>query len=155
MITTGRQVRVRVPPTTDRQKLKEVAAGLFNDGGSTVLMDGLLEIDERFFRRSENRWPVFVIFTSDGIVMQSDRPAARGRAAIAQVYSGQGGNDLRLRAFSYAVSDSVGFILGGYRYGAQPNDVGKFTLTLRRVEGRWLITSDMDNANVAAPKRGG
>jgi hypothetical protein len=47
--------------------LKETAAGLFNDGGSTVLMDGLLEIDERFFRKAENRWPVFVIFTSDGI----------------------------------------------------------------------------------------
>ena len=29
-------------------------------------MDGLLEIDERFFRKAENRWPVFVIFTSDG-----------------------------------------------------------------------------------------
>jgi hypothetical protein len=66
LITTGRQVRVRMPPTTDRQKLKDMAAGLFNDGGPTVLMDGLLEIDERFFRKAENRWPVFVIFTSDG-----------------------------------------------------------------------------------------
>jgi hypothetical protein len=67
LITTGRQVRVRLPPTTDRQKLKDLAAGLFSDGGPTVLMDGLLEIDERFFRKAENRWPVFVIFTSDGI----------------------------------------------------------------------------------------
>lgn len=66
LITTGRQVRVRVPPTTDRQKLKDMAAGLFNDGGGTVLMDGLLEIDDRFFKKVENRWPVFVIFTSDG-----------------------------------------------------------------------------------------
>jgi hypothetical protein len=66
LITTGRQVRVRLGPTTDRQKLKDMAAGLFNDGGGTVLMDGLLEIDERFFRKAESRWPVFVIFTSDG-----------------------------------------------------------------------------------------
>jgi hypothetical protein len=66
LITTGRQVRVRLPPTTDRQKLKDMAASLFNDGGGTVLMDGLLEIDERFFRKAEGRWPVFVIFTSDG-----------------------------------------------------------------------------------------
>jgi hypothetical protein len=66
LITTGRQVRVRVPPTIDRQKLKTMAAGLFNDGGGTVLMDGLLEIDDRFFKKAEDRWPVFVIFTSDG-----------------------------------------------------------------------------------------
>jgi hypothetical protein len=25
--------------------------------------------------------------------------------------------------------------------------VGKFTLTLRRVAGKWLIVSDMDNGN--------
>ena len=33
LITTGRQVRVRLQPTTDRQKLKDMAAGLFSDGG--------------------------------------------------------------------------------------------------------------------------
>ena len=66
LISTGRQMRVRVPPTTDRKKLKDTAAGLFTDGAGTVLMDGLLEIDERFFKRAEDRWPVIVIFTSDG-----------------------------------------------------------------------------------------
>jgi hypothetical protein len=66
-ITTGRQLRVRVPPTTDRKKLKDTAAGLFTDGAGTVLMDGLLEIDDRFFKKgADDRWPVFVIFTSDG-----------------------------------------------------------------------------------------
>src|SRR3954449_10142198 len=66
LITTGRQMRVRVQPTTDRKKLKDTAAGLFTDGAGTVLMDGLLEIDERFFKKADDRWPVFVIFTSDG-----------------------------------------------------------------------------------------
>jgi hypothetical protein len=59
-------MRVRVPPSTDRKKLKDAAAGLFTDGAGTVLMDGLLEIDERFFKKAEDRWPVYVIFTSDG-----------------------------------------------------------------------------------------
>ena len=59
-------MRVRVPPTTDRKKLKDTAAGLFTDGAGTVLMDGLLELDDRFFKKSDERWPVFVIFTSDG-----------------------------------------------------------------------------------------
>jgi hypothetical protein len=71
VITTGRQVSVRLQPTTDRQKVKDVAAGLFNDGGGTRLMEGLLEVDERFFRKAEDRWPVFVIFTSDGLEISS------------------------------------------------------------------------------------
>lgn len=66
LVTTGRQMRVRVPPSTDRKKLKDTAAGLFTDGAGTVLMDGLLELDERFFKKADDRWPVFVVFTSDG-----------------------------------------------------------------------------------------
>jgi hypothetical protein len=66
LVTTGRQARVRVQPTTDRKKLKETAGGLFTDGAGTVLMDGLMEIDDRFFKKADDRWPVFVIFTSDG-----------------------------------------------------------------------------------------
>jgi hypothetical protein len=66
LVTTGRQMRVRVPPTTDRKKLKDTAAGLFTDGAGTVLMDGLLELDDRFYKKADDRWPVFVIFTSDG-----------------------------------------------------------------------------------------
>jgi len=59
-------MRVRVQPSTDRRKLKETAAGLFTDGAGTVLMDGLLEIDDRFFKKADDRWPVIVLFTSDG-----------------------------------------------------------------------------------------
>jgi len=66
LVTTGRQARVRVPPTIDRAKLKKEASGLFGDGAGTVLMDGLMEIDDRFFKKADDRWPVFVIFTSDG-----------------------------------------------------------------------------------------
>jgi hypothetical protein len=66
LVTTGRQARVRVPPTTDRRKLKDAAGGLFGDGAGTVLMDGLMEVDDRFFKKADDRWPVFVIFTSDG-----------------------------------------------------------------------------------------
>ncbi len=66
IVSTGRQVRVRVQPTSDRKKVKDAAAGLFLDGGGTPLMDGLMEIDERFMKKAENRWPVFVILTSDG-----------------------------------------------------------------------------------------
>jgi hypothetical protein len=66
IVSTGRQTRVRVPPTTDRKKAKDSAGGLFSDGGATVLGDTLLEMDDRFMRKAEDRWPVFVIVTGDG-----------------------------------------------------------------------------------------
>jgi VWFA-related protein len=66
LVSTGRQMRVRVQPTTDRKKLKDAAGSLFMDGGGTVLMDGVLEADERFMKKAEDRWPVFVILTTDG-----------------------------------------------------------------------------------------
>ncbi len=66
IVSLGRQVRVRLPPTSDRKKFKDSASGLFMDGGATVLSDGLMEIDDRFMRKAEDRWPVFVIVTSDG-----------------------------------------------------------------------------------------
>ena len=54
---------------------------------------------------------------------------------------------LRLRALAYASADSIGYIIGAYGYGDAPGDQGKFTLTLRRVGGKWLIASDMDNGS--------
>jgi hypothetical protein len=66
LVSTGRQMRVRVQPTTDRKKFKDAATGLFSDGGATPLRDSLLEVDERFLRKAEDRWPVFVIVTGDG-----------------------------------------------------------------------------------------
>jgi|SRR5581483_9759656 len=66
IVSTGRQVRIRVPPTADRQKIKDAARGMFLDGAGTPLMDGLMEIDERFMKKADDRWPVFVILTSDG-----------------------------------------------------------------------------------------
>ena len=66
IVSTGRQVRVRVQPTADRKKIKDAAAGWFLDGGGTPLIDGLMEIDDRFMKKAEDRWPVFVIVTSDG-----------------------------------------------------------------------------------------
>jgi VWA domain-containing protein len=66
LATTGRRVQVRLAPTTDRQKALASAKGLTSDGGPTVLMDALLELDDRFMRKSVDRTAVFVILTGDG-----------------------------------------------------------------------------------------
>ncbi|WP_411278431.1 YybH family protein [Gemmatimonas sp.] len=108
----------------------------------------------RVLRDYERAWrasdvPALVaLFTEDGLVLQPGRAPVRGREAMAQVYRGQGGGALRLRALAYAQADTVGYIIGAYGYGTTPGDEGKFTLTLRRVpNGRWLIASDMDNGS--------
>ncbi|MCC6243519.1 MAG: nuclear transport factor 2 family protein [Gemmatimonadaceae bacterium] len=114
---------------------------------------------DRVLRDYERAWRagdvdrLVALFTADGVVMQPNRPPARGHAALAAVYRGQGGGPLYLRPFAYAAADTVAYILGAYRYGAQGAEVGKFTLTLHRTRNnRWLIASDMDNSSVAERK---
>jgi ketosteroid isomerase-like protein len=113
---------------------------------------------ERVLRDYERAWragdiPAIVsLFSTDGFVLQPGRAPARGREALAAIYTGQVGGDLRLRAIAFAMADTVGYIIGGYRYGDATSEVGKFTLTLRRTRGDpWLIFSDMDNSS--APPR--
>jgi ketosteroid isomerase-like protein len=92
------------------------------------------------------------LFAEDGFVLAGGRPAIRGRAAIADYY-GPGRGELALRAFAYAMSGDVAYILGGYAARRGEPDGGKFTLTLRRQpDGRWLIVSDMDNGNSRPPR---
>jgi ketosteroid isomerase-like protein len=117
-------------------------------------LDRVLRDYEQGWRAGDAR-ALAALFSEDGFVLQSGRPPVRGRAAIEKAYAGQGG-PLHLRAFSYAVGDSIGFIIGAYGYpraGAAPGapvpDMGKFTLTLKgAADGRWLIFSDMDNPSV-------
>lgn len=87
------------------------------------------------------------LFAEDGFVLPGGRHPVRGRAAVQQYYTGQGG-PLALRAFAFATEGRVGYILGGYAEKRGAPDDGKFTLTLKKdAAGRWLIYSDMDNSN--------
>ena len=86
------------------------------------------------------------IFAEDGFVLQGGKPPIRGRASIEEAYKGSGG-PLFLRALAYAAEGDVGYIIGGYTHAKGAPDDGKFTLTLKKSGGRWLIMSDMDNGN--------
>jgi hypothetical protein len=66
LVSTGRHTQVRVRPTTDYEQLRKSVKALLSDGGPTPLMDSLVEVDERFMRKAEPRFPVFVIVTGDG-----------------------------------------------------------------------------------------
>lgn len=113
---------------------------------------------DRVLRDYEAAWTsrdakaLAALFAEDGFVLQGGKPPVRGRAAIAAAYASQGGGALRLRALAFATQDTVGYIIGAYGYGDSTDDVGKFTLTLKRPrarDARWLIFSDMDNASRA------
>jgi len=111
-------------------------------------LDRVLRDYERAWRAGDAA-ALAALFAEDGFVLQGGRAPVRGRQAIRTAYTGQGGAGLRLRALSYAVADTVGYIIGAYGYGETAGDQGKFTLTLRRPPGgAWLIFSDMDNASV-------
>ena len=108
---------------------------------------------ERVLRDYERAWSardpaaLAALFAPDGFVLARGRAPLRGRRAIQEYYTGQGG-PLSLRAIAFASEDSVAYIIGGYAARRGVADDGKFTLTLRKgSDGRWLIVSDMDSSN--------
>jgi hypothetical protein len=99
---------------------------------------------ERHWKASDGA-ALSALFTEDGFINRGGW--IRGRDAIRQAYATSGG-DLRLRAVGYAAGDTVGYIVGGYRYGEATADGGRFVLALRRVRGgEWKIAADLDAAN--------
>ena len=86
------------------------------------------------------------LFAEDGFVLSGGNPPVRGRDAIRQKYQEAGG-PLSLRALAYSTQGDTGYIIGAYGGAKDKPDDGKFTLTLRKEKGRWLIVSDMDNSN--------
>ena len=116
-----------------------------------------LELD-RVLRDYERNWRagdengLAALFTADGFV-PSNTGFVRGREAIAGQYKDQQG-ELQLRAHAYAVSDTVGYIVGAYGFGTDGVDRGKYVLALRRPRGgggQWFIAADIDQTNRAGP----
>jgi Mg-chelatase subunit ChlD len=64
-ISTGGQIRIRVPPTSDREVLRK-AVGMFSpDGGGNSLLETMLEADKRFLQVTPDKRPVFVMLMTD------------------------------------------------------------------------------------------
>lgn len=81
-ISTGGQLRVRVPPTSDRDKIREAVNRFASDGGANSFLETLLESDERFLRKADDRRSVFVILTTDaGIGINQVRTDAYNKFA--------------------------------------------------------------------------
>jgi uncharacterized protein (TIGR02246 family) len=109
-------------------------------------LDRVLRDYERHWQASDGA-ALSMLFTEDGFI-QRGGPWLRGRDAIRTAYAQMARGELRLRAVGYAAADTVGYIVGAYRYGASTTDGGKFVLALRRApRGEWKIAADLDAAN--------
>lgn len=64
-VSSGGQIRVRTPPSTDRDKLRAEIARFAPEGGANAFFETLLESDQRFLQKSAEKWPVFVIVAAD------------------------------------------------------------------------------------------
>lgn len=64
-ISSGSQIRVRTQPSTDRVKLKQQIGLLQSEGGANAFLETLIEADQRFLKTASDKWPVFVILTTD------------------------------------------------------------------------------------------
>lgn len=65
IISTGGQLRIRVPPTLDRQRLHDAASRFSSDGGANSFLDTLIESDQRFLKAAADRRGAFAIVTTD------------------------------------------------------------------------------------------
>ena len=98
-ISSGGQLRVRTPPSTDRQKLKQEIAVFAPAGGANAFLDTLLEADKRFLKTAPGQWQTLVIVTTDKGETRREMPlnqynvfmndfVARGGAAHAVILRG-------------------------------------------------------------------
>jgi len=71
-ITTGGQIRIRVPPTSDRAKLHKAASAFASDGGANSFLETMMEADKRFLKAFADERPVFVILMTDSGDARSD-----------------------------------------------------------------------------------
>jgi hypothetical protein len=87
------------------------------------------------------------VFTADGFILSNGVLPARGTEAIRKSHQRPGG-ELQLVAFAWATGDTVGYIIGGYRYPDTVGPGGKFVLALRKSgSGLWRIAADIENAS--------
>lgn len=114
--------------------------------GVPAEVDQLLRAYERAWAANDAQ-AVAALFAPDGFALPSGQPPARGTENIRRAYAHGGGQPTELRALDYRASGELAYVVGAYGPAGQGRDFGKFVLVLRKVDGRWLIAADIENAN--------
>lgn len=103
---------------------------------------------------------VAALYTEDALVMPSNTPAVKGRAAIQEFFKGmfaQGARNVKFGQVAAVGSGSNGYEVGTYDFDIGPasapvHDKGKYIVGLRRAaDGRWLIAHDIFNSDLPCP----
>jgi hypothetical protein len=118
-VSVSDQMRLRMPATTDRSRLRTTISNFSSDGGGTLLVDSILEADRRFLRNASDRWPVFVVLTTATTLTQGSPPlhefdaflhsfSVRGGTAHAIVVRGTQGGGLNTEVARVMAQSSHG-----------------------------------------------
>jgi len=103
------------------------------------------------------------LFTTDGVEMPPNAPAAKGRAAIEAYHKGFGQqwmmHGMTITSTETKVSGDTAYDAGTYKQqimsnksGAVIDDVGKYIVLLKKdAGGAWLITHAIYNSNLPVP----
>jgi hypothetical protein len=106
---------------------------------------------EKFYLAKDAAGVAGLFAKENSYEMINNRPPIVGRDAIEAFYKPSGGQNLHLRPFAYGKSGDVGFIVGGYGTQESGPDDNKFTMTLKRISGKWTVISAMGNSNKPRP----
>ena len=104
------------------------------------------------------------LYTPDGAIMPPGAPKAQGPAAVEKVWSGlmaMPGFALTFKADEITVSSAGDMALdrGTYRLqmgnaAAASEEVGKYVVVWRKIDGKWKVAADIFNSDGAAAKGG-
>ena len=89
-ITTGGQLKVRSPVSADRQALRSQLQSFSSESGGNSMIESILEADRRFLKNAPDRWPVFVLVTTDTGSARGNPPIDRYNAFVSD-YVARGG----------------------------------------------------------------
>jgi ketosteroid isomerase-like protein len=117
--------------------------------------------DEQAIRGNIDRWLELVrskdaaaiaqFYSEDGAVMPPNMPLAQGREAIQRTWQAmlQGPGDLTFQTEQLVFSSSGDMALdrGTYRFG---DDVGKYVVVWRKIDGDWKAAADIFNSDKPA-----
>ena len=104
---------------------------------------------------------VAALYTDDAVEMPPNEPAAKGRAAIQQLYERNFKaakiSDFTLTHVESRSSGDTGYDIGTYVQSITPTggtamkDTGKYTVILKRIGGSWKVAYAIYNSDLPPP----
>lgn len=109
-------------------------------------LDRVLRDYETAYARRDSA-ALAALFAEDGFLLPAGGPPVRGHGSVARVLSLEGG-PLSLVPVSYALGDSVAYVIGTFGAERSAGEGGKFVLALKRRGAEpWRVAADIANPN--------